>query len=431
MPIRNEYSNEIKAGKKVKVVGWVHDIRDLGKLIFTILRDKEGQMQITAKKNETDEDIFNTIKKLNKEDLIKIEGICEKNERAPGGVEIKPQKIEIIEKSASPLPIELTGKIDSNIDRRFDWRFLDMRIKKNMDIFLLQNMITDQFHTFMQENKFTRIFSSRINGAATEGGTEYFPIMYFNKEAFLAQSPQLAKESVLASGLDRVYDIGFVYRAEPHHTTRHLCEYVSLDFEMVTDDMEEVMQMEEEFLKYCLKNLNKKAKHILDEYETTISIPKKIPRITLKEANKILKDMKVETDENDLTPDGEKAICKYVKKKYDEDFVYITEFPYKKKPFYIMKKEGSGPCHSFDLLYRGLEITSGGQREHRYDERVKNIKEKGIDPTTFDHMRFFKYGMPPHGGMGFGLERFTQMILNLKNVREATLMPRDPDRLIP
>ncbi len=431
MPIRNEYSNEIKTGKTVDIAGWIHDIRDLGKLVFIIVRDKEGLMQVTAKKNETDDNILNTLKNLNKEDLIKIKGKCEKNERAPGGLEIKPQKVEIIAESATPLPLELSGKIESNLDKRLDWRFLDMRIKKNLDIFKLQSMITDLFHTFMQQNDFTRIFSSRINSSATEGGTEYFPIMYFNKEAFLAQSPQLAKESALASGLDRVYDIGFVYRAEPHHTTRHLCEYVSLDFEMVCEDMEEVMDMEEKFLRYCFKELNKRAKDTLTEYDADLIPPKSIPRISLEEANKILKDLKVDTEDFDLTPDGEKAICRYVKKKYGEDFVFITGFPFKKKPFYIMKKEGDGPCCSFDLLYRGLEITSGGQREHRVDERVKNIKEKGIDPTTFDHLRFFRYGMPPHGGIGLGMERITQKILNLGNIREATLMPRDPTRLIP
>jgi aspartyl-tRNA synthetase len=431
MSIREQYSNEMKINTTVEIAGWVHDIRDLGKLIFITLKDKEGLMQITAKKNDTQEDIFNKIKTLNKEDLIKIKGKCEQNDKAPNNMEVKPTKIEIITKSATPLPLDMSGKGESNLDKRYDWRFLDMRNQKNMSIFKLQSIITDIYHTFMQKNNFTRIFSSRINGSATEGGTEYFPIMYFNKEAFLAQSPQLAKESVLASGLDRVYDIGFVYRAEPHHTTRHLCEYISLDFEMVIENMEEVMTMEEDFLKYCFNELNKRAKPILDEHNSELTPPKKIPRITLKEANKIISKMNIETTDHDLTPDGEKAICKYVKEKYNEDFVFITEFPFEKKPFYIMKKEKNKTSHSFDLLYRGLEITSGGQREHRYEQRVQNIKEKGIEPESFDHLRFFKYAIPPHGGMGFGLERFTQMLLKLGNVREATLMPRDTDRLIP
>ena len=428
--IREQYSNEIKVGEDVKVAGWVHDIRDLGKLVFVTLRDREGIVQVTAKGGVTDEKLMARIKKLGKEWLISVSGKADANERAPNGFEIKPDSMEIISESRVPLPIEVTGRIESNPDKRIDWRFLDMRRQESFAVFRMQSEIARAMGEFMASDGFERIFSSRLTGAATEGGTEYFPILYFNKEAFLAQSPQLSKESVLASGMDKVWEIGMVYRAEPHHTTRHLCEYVSFDCEMVCDNLSDVLDVEEKMLSYIFLKLNERCKNILELYKVDLVFPKEIPRLTFDEVNKILKKEKIETEAHDLTPEGEREICKYCEKKYGSSFVFVTGFPFEKKPFYIMK-DGKKGSFAFDLLYKGLEITSGGIREHRYDERVANIKEKGISPKDFDHLRFFKYGMPPHGGLGMGLERLTQTILGLENVREASLTPRDPDRLTP
>ncbi|NOR85217.1 aspartate--tRNA(Asn) ligase [archaeon] len=427
------YSNEVKEGKNVKIAGFVHDKRDIGKLIFLVVRDREGQLQVTFKKGIVTDEMFESAKRISKESYVSIIGDVAKNERAPMGVEIKPSEFNILSRAESPLPLDISGKIDSTLDKRLDWRFLDVRSPKVMAVFKLQSEIVTLLNEFMINNKFRRIFTSRITGAATEGGTEYFPIMYFNKEAFLAQSPQLYKESALASGLDRVYEIGFVYRAEPHHTTRHLCEYVSFDFEMTAENMDEILDMEEKMMQYIITELNTRCKDVLELYDIKLKAPKKIPRVTLIEANKILAEEGLDKkliEENDLTPEGERAICAWALKKHKTPFVFITHFPFKKKPFYIMK-DGKKSSLSFDLLYNGLEITSGGIREHRYDMRVENIKDKGIDPTSFDHLRFFKYGMPPHGGLAIGIERLTEKILGLENVREATLTPRDPDRLNP
>ncbi len=431
--LRTEFSSDVKPETKATIAGFVQDKRDVGKLIFLVIRDQKGVIQATFKKGEINEDVFTAAKKVPKESFVKISGKTIKNDRAPNKVEIKPDTFEILSRAETPLPLDVSGTIDSNLDKRLDWRFLDIRQPKIMAVFKLQSEIINLLNEFMVKNEFLRIFSSRITGAATEGGTEYFPIMYFNKEAFLAQSPQLYKESVLASGIDRVYEIGFVYRAEPHHTTRHLCEYVSFDFEMTTQDLSEILDMEEKMMQYIFTELNKRCKEVLDLYGITLEVPKKIPRLTLAEANEILKKEKLDKEfieENDLTPEGERKISAWAEKNHGTSFVFITHFPFAKKPFYIMR-DGKQLSSSFDLLYNGLEITSGGIREHDYDARVNNVKAKGIDPKTFDHLRFFKYGMPPHGGLALGIERLTEKILNLDNVREATLTPRDPERLKP
>lgn len=428
--LRTHYSNEVpkKNGTKVKLAGWAERVRVLGKIAFLVLRDRYGRIQVTTK----DPKMIEKFKEITMESFIVVEGEVKLNKEAPNGLEIIPSEVEIISKAHVPLPLDLSGKIESTLKKRLDWRFIDLRQQKHFAIFLLQSEIVHILEEFMQRNGFIRVFTSRLTNVATEGGADYFPVKYFDKQAFLVQSPQLYKESLLAAGYDRVYDVGFVYRAEPHHTPRHLCEYISFDFEMVTDSMEEIMGLEEEMLRYLFRELKKRCKDILTLYDAKLEFPKKIPRLTLEEINKILKEQGVETEEGDLTPQGERAICEYAKKKWKSEFVFVTEFPFATKPFYVMRKSGDpSKAWSFDLLYRGLEITTGGLREHRYEERVKNIKEKGLDPKQYYHLNFFKYGMPPHGGLAIGVERLTMKILDLPNVREAALLPRDPERLIP
>lgn len=426
--IRTHYSADIekKEGQEVKVAGFVINVRDMGKIKFLILRDRKGELQLTIK----DQELGKLANSFNKESFITASGKVKISDKAPGGIEILPDSLEIISQADSPLPIDITGKIDSNLDKRLDWRFLDIRNSKNMQIFLLQSEIVKYIEQFMHDNDFVRIFSSRLTSAATEGGTEYFPIIYFEKEAFLAQSPQIYKEAALLSGLDKVYDIGFVYRAEPHHTPRHLCEYTSFDLEMVCESLDEILDIEESLVKFVLSKINENCQQILENYEEEINIPEKIPRLSFDEVNKILHKLGVAIETNDLTPEGERAICEYCKAQHNSEFVFVTEFPFEKKPFYTMKSE-KGKSLSFDLLFRGLEITSGGIREHRYEKRSENIIEKGMKPEGYDHLRFWKFGMPPHGGFAIGIERFTMQILGLKNVREATFLPRDPTRLVP
>ena len=430
--MERDYADEIEAGESVRAVGWLKEVRDLGSLKFMIIYDKTGEVQVTAKEGDVSDNLMENIDSLNKESFISVRGKAVESEKAPGGLEVIPEEIEEVSRAPKKLPVDMSGKIGTNLDKRLDWRFLDMRRPEVRQIFQFQSKVVNLLNDFMQNQDFTRLSFSKLTQAATEGGTDYFPVVYFNKEAFLAQSPQLYKESVLVSGLDRVYDIGPVYRAEPHHTTRHICEYLSFDYEMIAEDLSEVLDMEEKLFKYVFKKLNQdeEAKRIMEENDVSVEPPEHIPRITFQEANEILKEMHVETEEHDLTPEGEKKLCEHFEEKEGVPFVFVTEFPFEKKPFYIMRK-GENSSLSFDLLYNGLEITSGGIREHRYEERVKNLKDKGLDPEKFDHVRFFKYGMPPHGGLAIGIERLTQKILELANVREATLLPRDPKRLKP
>lgn len=414
MMLKNRtYTSEVKNKKSVLIAGWVKDIRSFGKLKFIILRDKTGTAQVTLTK-DSPKKLFMSIENLTKESVVVVQGNVKKNPKAPNGFEIIPKEIEVLSISDAPVPIDISGKIESSLDKKVDWRFVDMR--QDLNAFEFQSKLMKHLIDFMYSENFTRIFTSKIVDAPTEGGAEFFKIAYFDKSGYLAQSPQFYKESVLASGLDRVFELSQVYRAEPHFTSRHLCEYVSFDFEMAfIDSQDDVMKIQEDLLRYAFKQMKFK-------------FPKKIPKITFKEAINLLKKKGIEA-EGDLNPEGERALCDWSKKKYDSEFIFVTGFPWKAKPFYVMKN--GEYSESFDLLYRGVEITTGGQREHRYKERVRNCEAKGLKPDDFDHLRFFRYGMPPHGGLGMGVERLTQMMLGLENIREVTLLPRDPTRLKP
>lgn len=416
-------------GKKVEFLGFVDDVRKLGKLIFLIVEDKTAEVQCVLKKDiigKKFEDYVN----IPMGSYVQIKGKVVKNPEARSGIELMAEEVNLLSES-EPYPIDITGKIKTTFEKRLDWRFLDMRRKEVRDVFIFQGNVVQIISEFLEKNNFTRLFFSRITGDATEGGTEYFKIDYFNKKAYLAQSPQLYKEAALLSGLDKVYDLGFVYRAEPHHTTRHLCEYMSLDVEMVARRLEEILDFHEKMMKYLFKNLEKRRKtaEILKSFNISPPVINEIPRITFSNANKILKENNISIEPNDLTTEGEKFLCSYFEKENSQPFVFVTEFPFEEKPFYIMRN--GNISLSFDMLFKGLEISSGGLREHRYKERVKNIVEKGLKPEDFDHLRFWKLGMPPHGGFAIGIERLIERILNLGNVRNATLLPRDPGRLKP
>lgn len=421
VPIKEAFAKD-----NVTIAGWVEEFRDLKKIKFIILRDSTGTIQITLPKLKVSSEVFNV--EPSKESFIIAKGSMVKSKEARGGKELIPEKIEIISKSETPLPIDISGKIETDLSKRIDWKFLDMRRPKVLDIFKIQGWLSNFLSNYCEKNNFTRIFSSKLVGAPTEGGTDYFEVKYFNKKAFLAQSPQFYKEMALASGLNKVYEIGNVYRAEPHHTVRHLCEYISFDIEKVCEDMKNLMNFEEEMLRNLFAELQKQ-KELIRNYNLNLNFPDKVPVIKFSEAKKIVEDMGIKTEEGDLTHAGEKALCEWAKKEKNSEFVFLTHFPFEHAIFYA-KKDGKNAL-SFDLLYKGVEITTGGIREEDYQKRKSQMLEKGLNPDTFDHLRFFKYGMPPHGGLAIGLERLTMQILGLENIREASLTPRDPERLIP
>jgi len=417
--------------KKVLIKGWVSETRNLGKVQFVLLRDKTGLIQCVSH----NENLQKQISKISNESVVEIEGLVKLNKIAKKGIEISIEKINLLSESLTPLPIDTSEKSKTLIDKRLDYRFLDLRRPKISAIFKIRSKIFNIVSNFFDNNGFVSINTPKITAGGVESGAEQFSIDYFGKEAFLTQSPQVYKQMFVLSGLEKVYEIGTVFRAEKSHTTRHLTEFTGIDFEIgFIKDENDIMDIIEEFFKYLLKDLKEKCKEELSLLNVKIEIPENILRITLDEAKKLLEKKGKKLKENDdPDPEAEKLIGELVKEKYDSDFVFLTLYPWEKRPFYHMRPENNKKVtKSFDLLYKGVEIATGAQREHRYNILKEQAKEKGID---LDKMSFyadiFKYGSCPHGGVGLGFDRIVQRLLNLDNVREAILLPRDPERLTP
>ena len=418
--------------KEVSIGGWIHSIRDQGKVSFILLRDRSGIVQIVTEGRIVKEN------DLRNETVIYVTGKVIEDKRAEGGIEIKLKKIDVLSRPVKPLPILVNDKADYQkleIETMLNNRVLSLRNPKRNAIFKLQATIIDCFRKFFSDRGFTEVATPKIIATGTEGGTQLFTVDYFDKLAFLAQSPQFYKQMLVGSGYERVFEIGHVYRAEEHNTSRHLNEYVSLDFEMgFIDDENDVMDIEEEFIIYLFEEIHRRHKDILELYNQKLEIPKKIPRIPVKESCEILqREYNKYLKGYDLDPEGEKLIFNWVKKEYKSELIFLTEYPKAKRPVYTMPLETNPDfTRSFDLLFRGLEITTGGQRIHDYNMLVEAFKSKGLNLEDFEYyLDAFAYGMPPHGGLAIGLERVTQQILRLSNVREASIFPRDRNRLTP
>ena len=421
--------------QEVLLQGWIQEIRNLSKIKFVILRDRTGDMQTLALKAETDEKSFNSINDLTHESVVEIIGIPKENKESRWGIEVLIKKISVISASESPLPIDTSDKSQTHIEKRIDYRFLDTRNKKHQAIFTVRSKIAKIIINFLDAQGFTNIHTPKITTIGVESGADLFKVDYFGQPIYLSQSPQLYKQMFVAGGFERVYELGPVFRAEKSHTTRHLTEFTGVDFEMgFITDFTEVMDLIELMLVDLLTHLGKEAAGELKLLGVAHTIPAKIPRITMADAKKLLaaKGKKYAADE-DLDPDGEKLLGDIVKEKYTSEFVFLTHFPSKVRPFYHMRPEGNPKLtKSFDLLFNGVEIATGAQREHRYTILKAQAKEKGIDLDEMkEYADIFKYGIPPHGGVGFGLDRITQRLLQLENVREAVLLPRDPERIRP
>ncbi len=426
------YSDGLKVGDKATIAGWVHDKRDFGKLIFLIVRDTEGTIQVTAKAGQTDEKIIDQIKEIGKEFVIEVEGMMEENGRAPNGMEMKPSRIKVISEADSPLPIESTGKVMSDLDTRLDNRFLDIRRPEVRAIFTIQNQIMRSFRDVLYEKGFVEITPPGIIAASSEGGAELFPIPYYNKEAFLAQSPQIYKQMAVMGGIEKVCMITPVWRAENSNTVRHLSEIRQMDIEMGFATDKEAMEVLDDVVHRIFSDVKENCCKHLKEVGSDIKVPpKKLKRITYTDALKMLdkEGIKIEWGE-DLTTPAEKKICELVG--WDEPF-YITEWPTDERAFYSMP-DSKDPkiCRAFDLMYRGVEMLSGAQRIHIPKLIEERIKAKGMDPENFQfYIDTFRYGAPPHAGWSIGLERITMLMTERENIREACLFPRDPKRLTP
>ncbi len=432
----NEASKFI--GQKIKLAGWVDVRRDHGKLIFIDLRDRSGIIQMVVIPDN--QKACQIAKKVRAEYVVEIEGLVkERPEKAAknnalGKIEIEVEKIEIVSEVEGELAFEVaTKKMDINIQTLFDNRNLALRNKKVNDIFKVYAQVLKSYAEVMREEGFLEIKTPKILSSATEGGANFFKIKYFKKDAYLAQSPQFYKQAGVGA-FERVFEIGTVFRAEPHFTTRHVNEYTSLDAEMgFIENFSDVMDQLQKVMKRILKDVQKNCVAELEEYESELLIPDKFPQIKLTEALDILKKEYGKTIEGiDIDPEGERLISDWAKKTYASDFIFLTHYPASIRPFYTMPSQDSQYTESFDLIFRGVEIATGGQRIHQYQQLIKNMQLHRLNPQDFEHyLGIFKLGMPPHGGWGLGSERVVQKILGLASVKEAILFPRDVKRLTP
>ncbi|EDQ95987.1 aspartate--tRNA ligase [Intestinibacter bartlettii DSM 16795] len=429
--LERTFISEVKDSQDETILlrGWVYKIIDLSNIVFVKLRDKSGIIQLVTNKEQ--------IEGLKLENAIEVIGKKSKNEKAPGGIEIIVDEIKILGRTYyDKLPFEINSyKNKAALETQLDHRTIALRRPEIRAIFKVQNEIEQAFRDYLRSKNFEQIHTAKIIDSSTEGGSEMFTVNYFDRRSFLAQSPQFYKQMMVGAGFERVYEIGHAYRAELHNTWRHLNEYVSLDVEMgfIKDEFE-LMDLEEGFLDYLFKHLNKVCKKELEMYKVELPNEVKIPRITLEEAHKILLEKyNKKSPIGNIDAKGEELICDYVKKEYGTEFVFLTKYPVAKRPMYTMPDdEDKTLTKSFDLIYDGLEITTGGQRINDYEMLKENIIKFGLNPEDFDfYLDTFKYGMPPHGGFAIGLERLTMKILKLSNIREATLVPRDMKRLTP
>jgi len=422
-------------GKEVLLFGWIQELRNLSKIKFIILRDRTGDMQTLAFKGDTEEESFNFIDDLSKESVVEIIGEVKENKTSRWGLEVMIKNLKLISKAETPLPIDNSDKSNTNIDKRIDHRYLDTRNLKKQAIFKIRSKISKILTNFLDNNGFTNINTPKLTTIGMESGAELFKVDYFGKPVFLSQSPQLYKQMFVAGGFERVYEIAPVFRAEKSHTNRHLTEFTGVDLEMgFIKDYTDVMDLIEKMFVDLIKNLSHESVQELKLLGAELMVPKNIPRITMEDAKKMLaeKGKKYSVDE-DLDAEGEKLLGELVKTKFGSEFVFLTLFPWKVRPFYHMKPTGKNNLtKSFDLLFNGVEICTGAQREHHYETLKAQAEDKGIDLETMpEYAEIFKFGIPPHGGAGFGLDRITQRLLNLDNVREAVLLPRDPERTSP
>jgi nondiscriminating aspartyl-tRNA synthetase len=414
--------------EKVMVQGWIHRIRSLKNVTFLILRDRSDMVQCVADKS------FD-ITELKNEAVIEVEALVQPGKNSLHDYELVASSIKVLSKIVEELPLEVNKEeLEVSLETMLNNRVLSLRHPKKNAIFKIQHIILEGFREFLSKEGFTEIITPKIVAEGAEGGTALFKLNYFGKDAYLSQSPQFYKQMMVAAGYERVFEIGNFFRAEEHDTSRHLNQYTSMDLEMAfIEDENDVMVMEEGLLKYILEKLAAEGAQYIDLLNAKLpKIESAIPRIEFKEALDILKENfnKIISD-NDLDPEGEKLLSQYAKEVLNSEFIFVTNYSRKKRPMYTMPKGEEG-TKSFDLIFRGMEITSGSQRIHQYNMLVESFRSKGLNHEDFEsYVNVFKYGVPPHGGLAIGLERFLALLLGISNVREATLFPRDRNRLTP
>ncbi|ALG81479.1 aspartyl-tRNA synthetase [Halanaeroarchaeum sulfurireducens] len=424
-----------EAGDDVTVAGWVHEVRDLGGIAFLILRDKAGKIQVKFEKDELDDELVETGLSVHRESVIRVSGSVEEEPRAPTGVEVTPDTLEVVAEADPELPLDPSGKVDAELSTRLDNRTLDLRKDEPKAIFEIRAAVLQAVREAFRDHGSTEINTPKIVATGTEGGTELFPITYFGQEAFMNQSPQLFKQLMVGSGLERVFEIGPIFRAEEHNTPRHLNEATSIDFESAFIDADGAMDVLEAVVTAAYEGVWENAQPELEALDRAddFTVPdgefERIPYeeiIEMVNATGALDEQLVWGD--DLPTEAEKALGEELGEHY-----FITNWPSEVKPFYI-KDTDDDPAVStgFDLMHPRLELVSGGQREHRYEKLIAGFEQQGLDPEAFEYYtKMFRYGMPPHAGWLLGAERLIMTMLDLDNIREAVIFPRDRQRLSP
>ena len=428
-----------KIDQTVQISGWLQVLRDQKSMQFLVMRDRSGLVQVAHWKKGNPE-LAEQISTLTVESTLTLTGKVVANPTVKlGGLEIQLESLVVENAAETPIPYEFTSDVLPNVDFRMDWRYLDLRRPQPLLIFKIQTTAEMAAREFWVKNGFMEIHSPKIMGTPSESGAELFEMTYFERKAYLAQSPQFYKQMGMAAGFERVFEIGPVFRADPSFTSRHMTEFTGLDFEMSwINDHHDVMDMLERWLQYIYQRVkdehDAEMKEVLGVDLVVPTLP--FPRIPMLEAIQIVKDSGYQLPNNktdDLDPGGERAIAAFVKEKFNHDFVFVTDWPITARPFYHMRKpEDQTLTRSFDLLATGLEICTGAQREHRYEQLLQQALSKGLNPEVIaDYLNYFRYGCPPHGGMGMGLSRLLMVMLGLNNIREAVYLFRGPNRLNP
>ena len=431
--IKNHFDEE------VVISGFVDEIRNLKWVQFVVLRDHTGKVQITIEKSEeANKELVEIVDNLTVESTLKVTGkVMDAPKVKMGGVEIIPSKIEVTSKNVGELPFNYKDISTVNLDTRLDYRYIDLRSDKNILMFQIQSTLVRYMREYLYNNGFTEIHTPKLLGAASESGSEVFEVKYFDRKAYLAQSPQFYKQMALASGFGKVFEVAPCFRAENSNTSRHATEFTSFDVEFAyINDFNDVMDLEAEMLTYAFEHVSELyGEQIKDIFENEIIVPKKeFPKMRLADVYKELEeryDYKVDDcEKNDLTTEAERLCYKLAQDKFNSEFLFVIDFPAEKRAFYHMRDE-KGILQGYDLIWRGVEITTGAQREHRYEEIVKSAEEKGLGEDVKFYLDFFKHGCPPHGGFAIGVDRLTMLLLGIPSVKETEFLFRGPNRLAP
>ena len=425
--------------EEVVISGFVDEIRNLKWVQFVVLRDQTGKVQITIEKSEEkNKELVEIVDNLPVESTLKVTGIIKNSPSVKmGGMELIPNNIEVTSRNEGELPFNYKDLSTVNLDTRLDYRYIDLRSEKNVLMFQIQSTMVRYMREYLYNEGFTEIHSPKLLGAASESGSEVFEVKYFDRKAYLAQSPQFYKQMALASGFGKVFEVAPCFRAENSNTSRHATEFTSFDVEFAyINDFNDVMDLEANMLKYALENTEKLyGDKIKEVFNQEIIVPKTpFPKMRLADIYKELEERygyKVDKSEmNDLTTEAERLCYKLAKEKFDSEFLFVIDFPAEKRAFYHMRDE-NGILQGYDLIWRGVEITTGAQREHRYKEICKNAKEKGLGEDVKFYLDFFKHGCPPHGGFAIGIDRLTMLLLDIPSVKETQFLFRGPNRIAP